>query len=122
MNLKIVFQDVNLAIIEKDNVEITVMAKTYIGVDTNTAIESVKMVMGENKTFYLNNMLRFGLDNNVFMIIDENGNKDIIKDEEVINQLELESIYILKENPNWLNSSNLTNEEKNIILAKTKSL
>lgn len=120
--MKIIFQDVNLAIIERDNNELTVMAKNYMGVDEKTAEDAIKTVFGENKGFYLNNILRYGIDNNVFVYIDSDGEKIMINDAEVINELELETIYILKNNPSWLNSSNLTNEEKNIILAKTKAL
>lgn len=107
----IVYQDINIVIIQSD-IGLIAMTKNYLPVNVDEANEIVSNVLNENE-YFIDNTLRNGLSDIKYKVIIKPFNIDVVEnseEEEIITS----TVYnVLIENLNWLNSSNLTESEKN---------
>lgn len=107
----IVYQNVNIVIIQSD-IGLIVMTKNYLPVNVGESNEIVSNVLNENE-YFIDNTLRNGLSDIKYKVVIKPFDTDIVEnseEEEIITS----TVYsLLIENLNWLNSSNLTESEKN---------
>ncbi|MGL5460467.1 MAG: hypothetical protein ACRDBY_12705 [Cetobacterium sp.] len=112
------YQDVNIAIVERSKIlegecKYLVIGKTYLGVELNEVMDKMIALFQED-SFYVNTMLRYGLDSKTFIVVGSDFEKDVyeISNEVLVEKLRQEFLETIRENPNWIDSSNLTSEEK----------
>lgn len=112
------YQDVNIAIVERKSAsdvecKYLVIGKTYLGVELNEVMDKMIALFQED-SFYVNTMLRYGLDSKTFIVVGSDFEKDVyeISNEVLVEKLRQEFLETIRENPNWIDSSNLTSEEK----------
>lgn len=112
------YQDVNIAIVERENVvegedKYLVIGKTYAYINLNDAMDIMIHVFNED-TFYVNNILSKGLECDSFRIGGEDFENDVhkITNHVLLEKLRQEFLEVIRENPNWIDNSNLTAEEK----------
>lgn len=112
----IVYQNVNIVIIQSD-IGLIVMTKNYLPVNVGESNEIVSNVLNENE-YFIDNTLRNGLSDIKYKVVIKPFDTDIVEnseEEEIITS----TVYsVLIENLNWLNSSNLTESEKNKFKSK----
>lgn len=107
----IVYQDINIVIIQSD-IGLIAMTKNYLPVNVDEANEIVSNVLNENE-YFIDNTLRNGLSDIKYKVIIKPFNIDVVEDSEE-EEIITSTVYnVLIENLNWLNSSNLTESEKN---------
>lgn len=107
----IVYQDINIVIIQSD-IGLIVTTKNYLSVNVDESNEIVSNVLNENE-YFIDNTLRNGLSDIKYKVVIKPFDISVVensKEEEIITS----TVYnVLIENLNWLNSSNLTESEKN---------
>lgn len=112
------YQDVNIAIVEREKVsdgedKYLVIGKTYAYINLNDVMDIMVHVFNED-TFYVNNTLSKGLEADSFRVGGEDFKNDVhkITNTILLEKLRQEFLEVIRENPNWIDSSNLTSEEK----------
>ena len=112
------YQDVNIAIVEREKVsegedKYLVIGKTYVHVNLNDVMDIMVHVFNED-TFYVNNTLSKGLEADSFRVGGEDFENDVQKvtNHVLLEKLRQEFLEVIRENPNWIDYSNLTTEEK----------
>lgn len=107
----IVYQDINIVIIQSD-IGLIAMTKNYLPVNVDEANEIVSSTLNENE-YFIDNTLRNGLSDIKYKVIIKPFNIDAVEDSEE-EEIITSTVYnVLIENLNWLNSSNLTESERN---------
>lgn len=103
-------QNVNFAVIESE-IGFIVMTKNYNAVDITQASQIISKVFDSNK-YYVDNSLRDGFDSSKLEVVINPYSENIVLDKS-IKDIILENVYItIRGNINWINNSNLTNEDK----------
>jgi hypothetical protein len=114
----IVFQDVNICVIERPKIGVgelkyLVMGKNYSRFDLDYIQALVSHQFGENR-FYVDPLMSKGLDSKPFVILGDDLGKDVldISNDGLVQDLRGLTIQTLKDNPQWIESGNLTSNEK----------
>lgn len=112
----IVYQNVNIVIIQSD-IGLIVMTKNYLPVNVGESNEIVSNVLNENE-YFIDNTLRNGLSDIKYKVIIKPFDIGVVEDSEE-EEIITSTVYnVLIENLNWLNSSNLTESERNKFKSK----
>ncbi len=112
----LVYEDINKTVWRREEVnkgehEYIVIGKTYQGLDsadTVSFMDSHYLV----SSFYYDIELQKGIGKNISLGCFTNSVAYPLMNENIITEIKETMLYLLKTNPKWLDSSNLTNVEK----------
>lgn len=112
----IIYQDINIAITQSD-IGLIAMTKNYLPVNVDETNEIVSNTLNENE-YFIDNTLRNGLSDIKYKVIIKPFDIGVVEDSEE-EEIITSTVYnVLIENLNWLNSSNLTESERNKFKSK----